>query len=134
MDEIGKVIKTESGLATVELGISDHCSSCSMARFCLITGEAKREITARNRVGAKVGDVVKIRIGATTQLFSILLVFGLPIIFGIIGLGIGSRFSNQISLLFGALGLGIGFILMKVIEHQFFKKRLPEIIEICEEV
>ena len=133
MDEIGKVVGLNGNLAKVELGTSDHCTNCKMASFCLVTGSGKREIMAQDLVGVKIGDVVRVRISGGNQLSSILLVFGLPILFGIIGLFIGANYSDVASLISGAIGLGVGFGILKLVEILFFKKRIPKIVEICQE-
>ncbi|HIE05247.1 MAG TPA: hypothetical protein EYP58_00435 [bacterium (Candidatus Stahlbacteria)] len=133
MDEIGKVIEANGNEVKIELGVSDHCTNCSMAKFCITTGSGKRVIIARNAIGVKVDDIVRVRMEGGKQVGSILLVFGLPILLGIIGLFLGARYSDTASLIGGIIGLGVGIIILKFVENLFAKKNVPEIIEICKE-
>ncbi len=85
MEAVGKVIRTSGLTATVEIvrasACGENCASC--AGGC---GGAKRTVTARNDVGAAVGDMVRMELSGNRVLFAAFIVYIIPIFLLIIGL------------------------------------------------
>lgn len=86
MEQKGKVISTEEGIATVELVRESACSSCHHKDSCgagIMAGCAKSEsvtVKANNLCGAAVGDSVVLSSDSARTLGVAFCVFVLPLI------------------------------------------------------
>jgi positive regulator of sigma E activity len=87
--EQGKVIKiSDKNLAEVQMKASPRCVNCGL---CKKTGEFA-SIEALNKIGAKLGDAVKIEIMERKILLAYFLVYILPILALVFGYFIGGIF------------------------------------------
>ncbi len=131
--ETAIVIKVDRNLAQVLLAPADRCSCCpGQSLFC--SGDSsKRILRVKNDLGARIGDEVTVEIKTGPFFKSIFLVFGLPIITGMLGVILARGFNNDIwSAGLGLIGVAIGIGIAKIAEIVLFRKRpiLPEIVEI----
>jgi len=127
------VIELNGPMARVDLMSSDVCQHCGAQDFCRPSG-AKRLIEAKNSIGAGVGDEVYIEVKTRTGLASFFILFGIPTIFGVIGLFLGAQRGDVYSLFFGISGVILGLTIAKIIDILFTKRHkfLPCIIEIIQ--
>ena len=122
MEQLVRVIKTnEDGTATVvhirESACSGDCHKCSGC------GAAKETIVfdAKNELGARVGDLVKVESATGPVLQAALVMYMLPIILFIAGYALG-----DILLGMGALGGGICFTSSIAIAVAYDRKVLKK--------
>ena len=122
MEQLVRVIKTnEDGTATVvhirESACSGDCHKCSGC------GAAKETIVfdAKNELGARVGDLVKVESATGPVLQAALVMYMLPIILFIAGYALG-----DILLGMGALGGGICFAASIAIAVAYDRKVLKK--------
>lgn len=126
MEEIGRVKMIKAGRATVEIKPSGFCGSCGQRVGCAtLFASAKKMVEAKNEIGAKEGDWVKLTFAEKKEFFSSLLLFGLPIVFLIIGISLFKFWG-------GILGIIFAFCLLRLINIFFEKKGLflPSISEV----
>lgn len=131
MREKGEVIETTQSSAKVLLQSCETCKTCSASYLCRPSGD-DRVIEAKNSIGAHSGDEVYVEISAKTGFLALFLLFGLPVILGLIGLLLGVQYSDTHSLVFGVIGLTVGLIIAKVVNNMISKnqKFLPRVTEI----
>lgn len=120
MIEVGKVVQIKKDVAVVELELKEECSSCSIASFCEMKG-GNRCIEAEKIPGIKVGDKVKVEIGATQLLKGAILLFLIPAISFLLGVVIGEVLVEGVifPLALGSLFLAVTFFIL-----HFFDKKL----------
>lgn len=111
--ERGIVYKISGNSAWIELAASSKCEHCEA---CQILSAGKRGVEAENQVGAGVGDEVEVEICQETRVVFPLLVFGLPVIFLILGIFLGGLVSETASIIFGAVFLLLGFLIVVVVD------------------
>jgi sigma-E factor negative regulatory protein RseC len=132
MEENGKVVEVLASEARVEVVPSAICGHCSAAEACGAFGSKTKVVLAKNPIGAKIGDLVKLETKEKNRLTSISLVFGLPIVLLLIGIILGEIISgDKLAAFLGGIGLVIAFIIAKIIDRWVGKKAtfLPTIIE-----
>jgi len=129
--EKGEIIESRGFDAKVCIEPSEACKHCAASHLCRQDGES-RVIEVENKVGAHVGDEVYIEISATIGFVAFFLLFGLPVILGLIGVVFGSRYNDTYAIFLGVAGFALGLIIAKVINNIVSKKHtfLPHIIEI----
>ena len=131
MKEKGTVIEATNRVAKVSLEPSASCGSCPAGHFCRPSGGI-RIIEAENGVDAHVDDVVCVEIPAKSGLIAIFLLFGLPVLLALIGLLIGTSYSETFSIIFGIIGFVAGLVFAKILNNMLGAKQrlLPRIVEI----
>jgi positive regulator of sigma E activity len=131
MQEIGKVIETAHHSARVLLQSCETCKTCSASYLCRPSG-SDRILEAENSIDAHIDDEVCVEIPTRIGFLALFLLFGLPIILGLIGLFIGAQQSDTHSLVYGIVGLACGLIIAKIVNNILSKnqKLLPRIIKI----
>ncbi len=132
MEENGKVIEVLANEVKVEVMPSAICSHCGSADTCGSLGSKTKVVLAKNLIGAKVGDIVKLELKEKARATSILLVFGLPISLLLVGIIIGEVISgDKLAAILGGAGLVIAFIIVKMIDRLVGRKEnfLPTIVE-----
>jgi positive regulator of sigma E activity len=130
MRETGSVIKIEGAIAKVSLVPSEVCKRCPACNFCRPAGGV-RIIEVENRYDAHVGDEVYVEISPKIGLMAMFLLFGIPVILGLIGLVIGNLYSEIYSVVFGVVGFAGGLAFAKIINDFVSKhKFVPYIVEI----
>lgn len=129
-NEEGIVIRADASEAWVKTLRSDACESCASKGACHSLGGGKEmEVSAVNRIGARVGDRVVLKMDTLPFLKGTFLVYLFPILLLVIGAGLGewiSLSSNQPSSLASILsafcGLALGLFLMKTIANRLAKR------------
>ena len=133
MKEKGCVIEITSFGANISLSPSAACQGCTASDFCRPKGD-DRITEAENRIGAKIGDEVYVEISSKTGLLAFFLLFGLPVILGLVGLLIYPHAQNPNihGIIYGLAGFALGLIIAKVINNILGRKHkfLPRIVEI----
>ena len=136
------VIATNGMFATVEAERKSACDGCHKAEeggctVCSLMGSDRKIATkAINTLGAKVGDTVMIESNTSRMLWYAVLVFILPIVIALVGWGISSIFTANITI--QAISAFGGFAL-SLLGVAIYSKRISlcrcdvEIIEILAE-
>jgi len=131
--EKGCVIEITSLGANVSLSPSAACQGCAASNFCRPKGD-DRVTEAQNCIGAKIGDEVYVEISSKTGLLAFFLLFGLPVILGLVGLLIHAHTQdrNIHEIFYGLAGFALGLIIAKVINNILGQKHkfIPRIVEI----
>lgn len=129
-NEEGIVIRVDASETWVKTLRSDACESCVSKGACHSLGGGKEmEVSAVNRIGARVGDRVVLKMDALPFLKGTFLVYLFPILLLVAGAVLGewiSLASNQPSSLASILpafcGLALGLLLMRTIANRLAKK------------
>lgn len=111
--ETGKVVKTENGLARVQIGEGSSCKGCGMAELGLCKpGGSGMLLEVMNGPGARKGDTVTIGLDQKTHLKGYFLAFILPLALLITGAAVGHLMTR----LTGITGLDViaGFLFLTV--------------------
>lgn len=141
MKEKARVIKKEDGQSLVQIIRTSACSHCD--EKCMLADDSheveEMEVLVNDPIGAEVGNMVELEMGAKPILVSALVVYLLPLVAIIVGYFAGSSwFAGLISNaeVAGIIGSGIGFLLSFALLKIFDKKAgsksyfHPEIIKV----
>lgn len=125
MDRVGKVVNTNDGMASLEVrkvsSCGTNCASCSAA-----CAQPPQVIEVINTLEAEAGDFVEIQADSGRVLKYMLLLYGIPLLFLIVGFGLGhSYLVNQnienyeiLSLLIGIVAMAIGGLVVRLIDKR----------------
>lgn len=125
MDRVGKVVNTNDGMASLEVrkvsSCGTNCASCSAA-----CAQPPQVIEVINTLEAEAGDFVEIQADNGRVLKYMLLLYGIPLLFLIVGFGLGhSYLVNQnianyeiLSLLIGIVAMAIGGLVVRLIDKR----------------
>ena len=129
MLQTGRVVGVAENIARVEVQRTSACGeNCAMCKgSCVPT---KHIATVNNAVGAKPGDMVKIRTDDAAVLKSAALVYILPILILFVFYAIAHILTKNtvISSTLGTIGLIGGFCILKVVDKK--AAPVPEIAQI----
>ncbi len=132
MTEIGQVVGIKKKTATVKVDKKDECSKCGMCLFKDNAGYT--EFHADNKVGAKVGDTVRIETSEKAKFIGILLVFVVPLLLiGVSALITYTAIKQDIYMLvLSAASVIVWFFILPFIDKAIAKKNkmATEIVEI----
>lgn len=127
MREIGQVIKIENGYAKVQIKRTEACAKCGACDM----GKSKSiEFLAKNSISAKVGDKVEIETQTANVLKASFIMYGVPLIFFLIGTLLGYyianilgmfQWSNLIGFITGVVLTLISYLLIKKNESKFYQ-------------
>lgn len=86
---------------------------------------------AANRIGARVGDTVRVEQPAAVGLGAAFILFGLPVILALAGLLAARSCSQLVILLAGVSGFSAGLVIAKIINERLARRSdlLPRIVE-----
>jgi len=132
VEDNGKIIELTAEGAKVEIVPRPICGACAVANACAAIGLKTKIVLAKNPIAAQVGDLVKLETKEKNRTLSILLVFGLPIVFLLVGIIIGEIIAgDKLAAILGGGGLLLAFLIAKIIDTHLAKKGtfLPMIIE-----
>jgi positive regulator of sigma E activity len=134
MKELGFVIKTEKGRATVKVDKKDECSRCGL---CLFPKNATSvEFSVNNGVGAKEGDTVMIETKENSKLLRTLRAFLVPLILTAIAAVITLTIIKEETymLIISAVSIAIWYAILPSIDKRLKKSNAfaPDIIQIIE--
>jgi sigma-E factor negative regulatory protein RseC len=138
MYETGTVKNVTGSGVELEVTPGEQCGSCPRQGGChsrmdLGITNQDRTIDARNDAGARVGDRVEVLIPGRRRLAAGLVVFGLPVLFGIAGAIIGSLAGSDAGTGIGlAVGLAAGFAAALLVNRLVGRRRdlLPRVVRI----
>ncbi len=124
LEEEGVVLRVEGELAIVKTQRSSICEGCHSGGFCkALGGDSDMEVAARNEVGAKVGDEVRVTVASKTFLKASFLVYMVPVTALILGALLGATLgpslcpgtsSDLLSVVFGLTLFSLSFVLMRI--------------------
>ncbi|MBL4608910.1 MAG: SoxR reducing system RseC family protein [Pseudomonadales bacterium] len=127
LEEHGRVVALDGGLAMIETVRITSCQSCEAKSTCgqgsiaEVVGQKSCIISALNSLSLQVGDEVVVGLSESTLLKSALLVYLLPLVLMIAGAG-GFQWLYGTNDLVAAFGGGIGFLagfaLVYLYNHQ----------------
>lgn len=106
MTEIGRIIKTEKGIATVRFarkGECDRCLICSVAK-----DGAHVDLDVDNSLDLSVGDYVKVEVYDKRVRRASAFIYLIPLILVALGAGLGSLAGVAAAIIIGILGLVAG--------------------------
>lgn len=132
MREIGKIVQTENGYATVSIDKKEECSKCGMCAFPKNANTI--EFKAINQANAQVGDTVIIDRKSDGKLSGITLAFLVPLL--LVGISILISYLMELKeiwiLAFSAGLIAIWYAVLSLIDKKLSKsdKFLVKIIEI----
>lgn len=124
VEEVGVVLRVEGELAIVKTKRSSMCDGCGTGGLCkAVGGSSDMEMAARNDVGAKVGDEVRVTVASKTFLKASFLVYMLPVAALIVGALLGTQVGPSLypkasgdlfPVVFGVALFFLSFVLMRV--------------------
>lgn len=125
MDRVGRVVETQDGMANLEVrkvsSCGTNCASCSAA-----CAQPPQVIKVINSLDAKPGDFVEVHADSGRVLKFMLLLYGIPLLFLIVGFGLGHSYlvENNIAnyeilaLLIGLVSMAIGGLIVRFIDKK----------------
>lgn len=124
MGEIAKVTNVNNNTITATLVRSSACGDCHACSVGM-SGDGKEknlEITAVNECDAKVGDNVNVELSNKALISATLIMYGIPLVAMVLGMLIGSRYSDVFAFILGILFVVITFIGIKIYDKRVDKK------------
>lgn len=117
MEEKGRVIKVENGVAQVEM---ERTSACARCGICLQSSENKSILSVKDFLGARPGDEVEVLIEGKEVLKAAFLVYLFPLVGLVAGYFLGRTvFGTEGA---GILFAGIGFLGALSFLYQYDKR------------
>lgn len=127
MKERARVIKKVDGQSLVQIIRTSACSHCD--EKCMLADDSheveEMEVLVNDPIGAEVGSMVELEMGAKPILFSAFIVYLLPLVAIIAGYFAGSNLLNSLisnSEIAGILGSVVSFFLSFLLLRLFDKK------------
>lgn len=127
MKERARVIENKNGQSLVKIIKTSACSHCD--EKCMLADDSheveEMEVLVNDPIGAEVGNMVELEMGAKPILFSAFVVYLLPLVAIIAGYFAGSHLFNSFisnSEIAGILGSVLGFIISFGMLKIFDKK------------
>jgi sigma-E factor negative regulatory protein RseC len=124
VEEVGVVLRVEGELAIVKTKRSSMCDGCGTGGLCkAVGGSSDMEVPARNDVGAKVGDAVRMTVASKAFLKASFLVYMLPVAALIVGALLGTQVGPALypkasgdlfAVVFGMALFFLSFVLMRM--------------------
>ena len=96
MEETGVVAELQGGMALVKMNESGGCEGCNAAGTCKAAQGGGRMLMAENRIGAKVGQCVTVKVEGGAFLAASFLVYIVPVIFLFVGAWAGGALSTSV--------------------------------------
>jgi sigma-E factor negative regulatory protein RseC len=130
IEDTGKVVRVVSDKAFVEVERTSACAQCGLQEVEEMTG-GRPIFVAMNMAKANVGDIVSIRVESVAYIKASAFIYGIPILFLIIGAVIGiyldGKFgisSDTLSAMLGMAGLIIGIVVLFIFRRKGGKKNI----------
>ena len=134
MEETGTVTEIKGPIALVTTVAKGACHSCSARGVCHLGGEKTMVAEAWNRIGARRGDTVRIRLSSRSVLGAALLLYAAPLAALLVGFFLGQTLiGHQLwALLLGFLLMAAAYAMIRAIDRRLSRaeKLRPEIVEI----
>ncbi len=128
-EDLGCIMESECGIVkqvmgnyvVIEASAISFCSSCSN-HDCSVRESRSRELVIKNTMGATVGDRVFFEISSKGIVLSSIVLYGLPLVFFITGILLGSLIKlpllndrDSAGILSGIIFLLISFVIMRIV-------------------
>ena len=142
MKEQARVIKKEDGQSLVKIIRTSACSHCD--EKCMLAEDShevdEMEVLVNDPIGAEVGSMVELEMGAKPILFSAFLVYLLPLVAIVAGYFIGANIFNifinstEIAGIFGSIsGFFLSFLLLRFFDKKagsksYFHPKITRVI------
>jgi sigma-E factor negative regulatory protein RseC len=119
LEETGRVIKVDGLQATIEMSRHSACAHCGI---CIAGCQDKMEITAENRLGAGINDLVKVAISGPVILRSAFVVYMVPLFGLVLGYLVGRRIGGE------KLGVALGIcgVLLVLYGLHYYDRKLKK--------
>ena len=125
MEQIGKVISINNGIATVQIKRATACcEKCSSCSGCLATNGSA---IVNNQIGAKIGETVRFELDDNKILLAAFVVYIVPLftfIFGYVAFNI----------LYGIAFFVIPFVILKILDKKIAPKFTGKITKIIDHI
>lgn len=143
VEEEGIIVDVIDGKAVVKTQRSGMCSECSAVKSCHMEGEKDMMVEARNPVGAKIGQRVKISLASRSIIYASIIIYLVPLIFLFMGALAGrwialylnySAREEFFEVTIGTMSLVASFLILKVYnkkieESSNFRPTITEILD-----
>lgn len=137
VEDIGKVVGVEGDNAFVEVERTSACAQCGLREVEELAG-GRPVFMALNTAKAAVGEMVKVRVQSVAYLKASAFIYGIPIVFLVIGAVIGfslaGKFgvsSDAMSAVLGMAGLIVGSIILFLFRRRGTRREyIPVIVEV----
>jgi sigma-E factor negative regulatory protein RseC len=136
-----KVVETKGNIAIVEAERKSACSGChknadgnSCTACSLLGGDKTIRATAKNTVGAKIGDLVEIESSSSKMVLYAFLIFILPLVVAVVAyvIAISLEQSEGVGLLCSAIGfvfmIAVDAVISKAIGKNTYDINIVKII------
>ncbi|MEF9958606.1 MAG: SoxR reducing system RseC family protein [Niameybacter sp.] len=129
MGVVGRVEKLEKGFAIVTMERQDMCGECHV---CELLGEKKScTLKCVNECQCQIGDKVEVDVAKASFLKATLILYGLPLLGLIVGVGLGYFISELASLGLGILFMGLVYLGVKKQDNKNkYNEMLPSTIRV----
>ena len=129
MQQFGVVMETVGDKAVVRFTRTKACLRCGA---CMSLGENEAQIELPNTLQAHVGDNVSVELHEKGLLRASLLAYVLPLCALLLGVLLGTRWSDIAGLILGLLFAGLSYALLRRLEPRFARMEVfrPRMISI----
>lgn len=112
---VGVVVAIDGMNARLRFERSKMCSHCGA---CLAIGATEMEMTLPNTLGAALDEHVSVQLEGKQVAGASLLAYGIPLLLLLLGIWLGSRYSDLAAVLCGVGGCAVSFIVLKMIDRR----------------
>jgi len=129
MEEIGRIKMIKGRHALVEIKPTTFCRQCGNQSGCAVfNSSGTKLISAKNPIGAKEGEWVKVVFSERKEVLSSIILFLFPVFALIIGVILAG-------ILGGIISFGFAFFLLRMVDNYLLKKEvfLPEVVSVIKE-
>lgn len=114
----GVVIAIEGDKARLRFTRSKMCSRCGA---CLAIDAREMEMTLPNTLDAALGDHVSVQLQGKQVAGASLIAYGIPLLL-LLGIWLGSAYSDLAAVLLGLGGCAVSFLLLRLIDRQLKRR------------
>lgn len=120
MEAIGEVISIDGKTATVKFRRMPMCKNC---KACLNFSPDELVVELENTLDAKVGDRVAIVLHTKSIVKASLIMYGIPLIIMLLGMGFGSLINEIASAIIGVAAALLSYLGLHLLEPVFASKQ-----------
>lgn len=124
----GLVTAVGSGIASVEVLRGEGCNSCGLHGICF-SKNTPAVFQIHTELPLQVGDKVELYISAEGRVLASLLIFGLPVLFLVLGFLIANQFMAELpSIILAFLAMTLSFFIIKLFDRRWEQRFQIEIV------
>ncbi|NLB61546.1 MAG: SoxR reducing system RseC family protein [Clostridiales bacterium] len=120
MESIGEVISIDGKIATVKFKRAAMCKNC---KACVSFSPNELVVELENSLDAKVGDRVAIVLHTRSIVKASLIMYGIPLIALLLGMGFGSLLGDLFAAIIGISAALISYLALHFLEPVFASKQ-----------